>query len=128
VLVAAQRVLAVAARVTERRAANAAWQLLYHRERLRWMEERMGENVALLESYLALAGEEETVLPSGYILIREEGGEAPVEVRRTAADDGFEELRPATCVPARRGSQSDRTRSPKRHRWMADAGTGLRLP
>ena len=84
----------MAARVTERRAANAAWQLLYHRERLRWMEERMGENVALLESYPALAGEEETVLPGGYVLIREEeGGEAPVEVRRTAAEDGFEQLR-----------------------------------
>jgi hypothetical protein len=48
---------------------------------------------ALLESYLALVGEEETVLPDGYILIREEeGGEAPVEVCRTSAEDGFEQL------------------------------------
>ena len=45
--------------------------LLYHRERLGWMEERMGENAALLESYLALAGEGETVLPGGYVLSRE---------------------------------------------------------
>jgi hypothetical protein len=68
----------VAARVTERRAANAARRLLYQRERLAWMEERMRENVALLESYLAVAGEGETVLPGGYVLSREEeGGEAP---------------------------------------------------
>src|SRR5215207_3559131 len=87
---AAERVLAVGARITERRAADAARQLLYHRERLGWMEERMGENAALLESYLALAGEDETVLPGGYVLIRgEEDGEAPVEVRRTSAEDGF---------------------------------------
>ncbi|MEJ7816937.1 MAG: hypothetical protein WKF53_17340 [Rubrobacter sp.] len=47
----------MAARITERRAANAARQRLYHRERLAWMEDRMGENTALLEAYLALAGE-----------------------------------------------------------------------
>ena len=49
------------ARVTERQAADAARQLLYHRERLAWMEECMCENAALLEAYLALAGEEQTV-------------------------------------------------------------------
>ena len=53
----------------------------------------MGENAALLESYLALAGEEETVLPGGYVLVREEGSETPVGVRRTAAGGGFEQLR-----------------------------------
>jgi hypothetical protein len=93
VLVAAEQVLAVAARITERRAANAARQLLYHRERLAWMEERMGENAALLESYLVLAGEDQTVLPGGYVLAREEGSEAPAGVRRTAASGGFEQLR-----------------------------------
>ena len=51
------------ARITERRDANAGRQLLYHGERLGWMEERMGENAALLESYLALAGEDQTVFP-----------------------------------------------------------------
>jgi hypothetical protein len=57
------------------------------------MEDRMGENAALLESFLALAGEGETVLPGGYVLSREEeGGAAPVEVRRAAAG-GFEQLR-----------------------------------
>jgi hypothetical protein len=63
------------------------------RERLGWMEERMDENAALLESYLALAGEEETVLPGGYVLLREEGGGTPVRVRRIAAGGGFEQLR-----------------------------------
>jgi hypothetical protein len=63
------------------------------RERLGWMEERMCENAALLESYLALAGEEETLLPGGYILLREEGSGTPVRVRRVAAGGGFEQLR-----------------------------------
>jgi hypothetical protein len=80
-------------RITERRAAFAARQLLYHGERLGWMEERMGENAALLESYLALDGEEETFLPGGYVLAREEGSGTPVEVRRVAAGGGFEQLR-----------------------------------
>ena len=72
----------------------AARQLLYHRERLAWMEERMAENAAALESFLMSAGEERTVLPGGYVLSREEEGAAPpVEVRRTAAEDGFEQLR-----------------------------------
>jgi len=84
----------VKVRITERRAALAARQLLYHRERLGWMEERMGENAALLESYLALAGEDETVLlPGGYVLVREGGSGTPVGVRRTAAENSFEQLR-----------------------------------
>ena len=91
------------ARVTERRAALAARQLLYHRERLGWMEERMGENAALLESFLALAGEDETVLPGDYVLVREEGSGTPVGVRRTAAGGGFEQLR-LGAAKVRRGS------------------------
>jgi hypothetical protein len=79
--------------ITECRAAAAARQLLYHRERLGWMEERMGENAALLESYLALAGEDETILPGGYVLVREGGGGTAVRVRRFAAGGGFEQLR-----------------------------------
>ena len=82
------------ARITECRAALAARQILYHRERLRWMEDRMGENAALLEAYLALAGEKVTAfLPGGYVLTCEESGGTPVEVRRVAAEDGFEQLR-----------------------------------
>ena len=80
-------------RITERRAALAARQLLYHRERLVWMEGRMDENAALLESFLTLAGEEETVLPGGYVLVREEGSGTPVRVRRIVTGGGFEQLR-----------------------------------
>jgi hypothetical protein len=63
------------------------------RERLEWMEERMGENAVLLESYLTLAGEDETVLPGGYVLVREGGSGTLVRVRRAAAGCGFEQLR-----------------------------------
>ena len=73
----------MSARITERRAA--ARQLLYHRERLGWMEKRMCENATLLESYLALAGEDKMVLPGGYVLLREEGSGTPVRVRRIVA-------------------------------------------
>ena len=80
-------------KITERRAADAARQLLHHRERLAWMEGRMAENAATLESFLVAAGEERAVLPGGYVLTREEeGGAAPVEVRRLKAEGGFEQL------------------------------------
>ncbi len=81
-------------RITERRAAIAARQLLYHRERLAWMRERMAENAAVLESFLVAAGDERAVLPGGYVLTRdEEGTREPVGVRRVAAESGFEQLR-----------------------------------
>ena len=84
----------MAGTITERRAANAARQLLHHRERLAWMEERMADNATTLESFLVAAGEERTVLPGGYVLTRpEEGAGEPVEVRRVAAEGGFEQLR-----------------------------------
>ncbi|MDP9476833.1 MAG: hypothetical protein M3R38_14295 [Actinomycetota bacterium] len=84
----------MAGKLTERRAAKAARQLLHHRERLAWMEERMAENATVLESFLVALGEERAVLPGGYVLSRDEkGGGAPVEVRRIAAEDGFEQLR-----------------------------------
>jgi hypothetical protein len=63
------------------------------RERLAWMESRMGENAALLESYLALAGEDGKVLPGGYVLVREDGSGTPIGVSTTAASGGFEQLR-----------------------------------
>ena len=84
----------MAGKITERRAASAARQLLHHRERLAWMEERMSENATTLESLLVATGEERAVLPGGYVLNREEeGGEAAVEVRRLKAEGGFEQLR-----------------------------------
>ena len=85
----------MAGSTTERRAANAARQLLYHRERLAWMEERMAENAEVLETFLVAAGDVRAVLPGGYVLTREELGGAgePVEVRKVMAERGFEQLR-----------------------------------
>lgn len=53
----------------------------------------MGENAALLEAYLALAGEDETALPGGYVLVRKDGSGRLIGVSRTAAEGGFEQLR-----------------------------------
>ena len=84
----------MAGKITERRAAKAARQLLYHRQRLAWMEGRMAENAAVLETFLVAVGEERALLPGGYVLTREEeGAAAPVEVRRAVAEGGFEQLR-----------------------------------
>jgi hypothetical protein len=94
----------VRAKIIERWAALAARQLLYYRERLGWMEERGVLAHALLESYLALAGEEETVLPGGYVLFREEGRGTPVRVRRVAAGGGFSSSCGSTW--AEKGSQA----------------------
>ena len=86
------------AKITERRAAEAARQLLYHRERLRWMEGRMEENAAVLEAYLVGAGEERAAVAGGYVLALSGGdpggeGAAPVEVERAPAGGGGEQLR-----------------------------------
>ena len=51
---------------TERQAALAARQLQYHRERLRWIRDRMRDNEALLLLYLTCLGADATVLPGGY--------------------------------------------------------------
>ena len=51
---------------TERQAARAARQLHHHRERLRWIRDRMRDNEALLVSYLTRLEAPATVLPGGY--------------------------------------------------------------
>lgn len=51
---------------TERQAALAARQLHYHRERLRWIRDRMRDNEALLSLYLMRLEARATVLPGGY--------------------------------------------------------------
>ncbi len=84
----------MAGKITERRAAVAARQLFYHRQRLAWMEERMAENAAVLEAFLVAAGYERIDLPGGYVLTRnDEGGGAPIVIRKAVAEDGFEQLR-----------------------------------
>jgi hypothetical protein len=51
---------------TEPQAAQAARQLHYHRERLRWILSRMRENEDLLRLYLALLDADEAVLSGGF--------------------------------------------------------------
>jgi hypothetical protein len=57
-------------RITEKRAASAACQHLYHRRLSEWISRKTAENEAILESYLALSGEERAVLLGGYVLER----------------------------------------------------------
>ena len=51
---------------TERQAAFAARQLHYHREKLRWIQERMRDNEYLLRLYLAHLDTSTAVLPGGF--------------------------------------------------------------
>lgn len=80
----------IARKITERRAAIAARQLLYHRERIRWMEERMESNTATLEAYLVTQGKEATVIPGGYAVGLAEG---EVLVSEPQAGAGYEQLK-----------------------------------
>ena len=80
--------------ITERRAARAARQLLYHRERLAWMEERMEENLALLETYLVAAGEDRAIVAGGYVLaLSSATPTAPVAVERVPRAARADQLR-----------------------------------
>ena len=79
------------ARITERRAADAARQLLYHRERIRWMEERMEANAIALESYLVSQGKEAITLPGGYAVGLTDAGEIAVSEPQAGAD--YEQLK-----------------------------------
>ncbi len=73
-----------------KRAGAAARQLLFHRQRSKWMARRIRENEALLERLLAETGEERTYLPGGYVVSRSKEG--PPQVRRVIAGGGFEQL------------------------------------
>lgn len=79
---------------TEKRAALVARQLHYHRRRLRWIEDRMRDNEALLLSYLTRMGTDAAVLPGGY---RVSGGGTPppdgrIIVERLAPKSSYEQL------------------------------------
>lgn len=70
-----------AGKITERRAARAARQLLYHRRLSEWIFRKTIENEATLESYLIGSGEDRVVLLGGYTLeCAGEVQESPVEV------------------------------------------------
>ena len=79
-----------ARRITERRAANAARQLLYHQRLMEWISRKTEENEATLESYLIASGEDRVVLLGGYVLERaDEDQESAVEVSEPIANAGL---------------------------------------
>lgn len=78
-------------RITEKRAAMAARQLLYHRRHIRWMEERMEENVAALETYLISQGRGAAVVPNGYAIAVVDDGE--IIVQEPQARKEYEQLK-----------------------------------
>ena len=55
-------------RITERRAARAARQLLYHRRLSEWISRKTAENEATLEGYLVGSGENRVVFVGEYVL------------------------------------------------------------
>ena len=81
---------------TERQAALAARQLHYHRERLRWIRERMRANEALLLLYLTCLGADANVLPGGYrVEDHASSGRAmdgEVTVEKLASESPYEQL------------------------------------
>jgi hypothetical protein len=82
-----------ARRITERRAADAARQLLYHQRLSEWISRKTAENEAVLEGYLVGKGEERAVLIGGYVLERagEDPG-SPIEVSEPLVGPDYEQL------------------------------------
>ncbi|QIN84601.1 hypothetical protein GBA63_19575 [Rubrobacter tropicus] len=78
---------------TERQAALAARQLHYHRERLRWIRDRMRDNEALLLRYLTGLEKRATVLPGGYRISGERAApDRNVAVEKLALANPYEQL------------------------------------
>lgn len=80
-----------AGKITERRAAAAARQLLYHRQRIQWMAERMEANAAALETYLIAQDQEAAVLSGGHAVGVTDAGE--VAVSESQPGPGYEQLK-----------------------------------
>lgn len=78
---------------TEKRAAKAAGQLLFHRERLEWMRRKIEENELALRSFLkeyeAEVGERVPLFGGLAATLTPEGG---VFVEVVAGASGFEQL------------------------------------
>ena len=55
-----------ARRITERRVAHAARQILYHKKLSEWISRKTVENEAILEGYLVGTGEDRIILLSDY--------------------------------------------------------------
>jgi hypothetical protein len=86
-------VLMAARKNTEKRAASAARQLLYHQRLSEWISQKSAENEAILEGYLVGSGEDRAVLVGGYVLERagEEQG-SPIEVSGPLVGPDYEQL------------------------------------
>ena len=81
-------------KITERRAADAARQLFYHRRLMEWISRKTEENEATLERYLICSGEDRVVLLGGYALERAgENQESAVEVSEPIAGTEYEQLK-----------------------------------
>lgn len=79
-------------RPTERQAAHAARQLHYHRERLRWIRDRMRENEVLLLHYLTHLDAAATTLPGGYRIVGETSPARDVAVEKLVPKNPYEQL------------------------------------
>lgn len=77
---------------TERQAALAARQLHYHRERLRWIRDRMRNNEALLLLYLTHLDADATILPGGYRVAGYASSAADVTVEKLTIENRYEQL------------------------------------
>ena len=78
---------------SERQAATAARQFHYHRERLRWIRDKMRDNEALLLSYLTRLDADAAVLPSGYEIAGERASPyVDVAVRKLTPESPYEQL------------------------------------
>jgi hypothetical protein len=82
-----------ARKITEKRAASAARQLLYHQRLSEWISRKTAENEAVLEGYLLGSGEERAVLLGGYVLERaSEDPRCPVRVSEPLVGPDYEQL------------------------------------
>ena len=77
---------------TERQAALAARQLHYHRERLRWMRDRVRDNEALLLTYLGRLDAGTAVLPGGYRIVGKASPAQDVTVEKLMPKSPYEQL------------------------------------
>jgi hypothetical protein len=73
-----------------RRAARAARQLHYHRQRIRWMESKIEENHDLLRTLMDETGEDALIVPGFTLRLTEEGR---LEIERIQGSGEYEQLR-----------------------------------
>lgn len=77
---------------TEKQASSAAKQLHYHRERLRWMQEKIRRNEALLLLYLSDREADTAILPGGYRIKWSVSPSFCIEVEKRVPKNSCEQL------------------------------------